>query len=95
MYRIHPEGIEKGVMRLSDTAWIPASEGNKDWKAYLAWVAAGNQPLPAENKISDRVRVVNELKQDALNKTWDQLAPVQKKVVMNVPVSDEELGIVE
>jgi hypothetical protein len=37
------------VIRLSDNAYIPFSEDNTDYQAYLKWVAEGNTPLPAEN----------------------------------------------
>ena len=30
------------IVRLSDTAFIPAHEGNKDYQEYLEWVAEGN-----------------------------------------------------
>lgn len=36
------------IRRLSDGAWIPADSGNGDYRMYLAWLAEGNQPLPAE-----------------------------------------------
>ncbi len=36
------------IHRLTDGAWIPADAGNGDYRAYLAWLAEGNQPLPAE-----------------------------------------------
>ena len=38
------------VQRLSDNAFIPFDPNNTDYQAYLAWVADGNQPLPAEEQ---------------------------------------------
>jgi 2-hydroxychromene-2-carboxylate isomerase len=34
------------ILRASDGAHIPADSANIDYQAYLAWVAAGNEPLP-------------------------------------------------
>jgi hypothetical protein len=36
------------VCRLSDDALIPADPRNRDYREYLAWVEAGNTPLPAD-----------------------------------------------
>ena len=43
-----PMGPSTCVKRLSDNAFIPMSEGNTDYQAYLKWVAEGNTPLPAD-----------------------------------------------
>ena len=37
------------VIRTTDGAVIPFDLDNTDYQAYLAWVAEGNEPLPAEN----------------------------------------------
>ena len=37
-----------GVIRLKDGASIPECLDNMDWREYLAWVAKGNTPAPAE-----------------------------------------------
>lgn len=36
------------ILRLSDGASIPQAEGNSDYAQYLAWLAAGNTPLPID-----------------------------------------------
>ena len=40
----------KGVIRLTDNAYIPFDPSNTDYQAYLKWLAEGNEPLPAEEQ---------------------------------------------
>jgi hypothetical protein len=35
------------ILRITDGAFIPADPANTDFAAYLAWLAAGNEPEPA------------------------------------------------
>lgn len=43
MYKLTPNSI-----RRDDGAYIPYDDGNKDYQAYLAWVASGNSPEPSD-----------------------------------------------
>ena len=36
------------VMRITDGVSIPFDPSNTDYQAYLAWIAQGNTPLPAD-----------------------------------------------
>ena len=46
MYKLTP--LNGNILRLSDGAFIPLDEGNRDYQAYLVWLAEGNVPEPEE-----------------------------------------------
>lgn len=48
MYQLYKADSFECIKRLSDNAFIPMDEANTDYQAYLAWLAEGNQPLPAD-----------------------------------------------
>lgn len=48
MYQLQAEPFNNTVKRLEDNAFIPFDPANTDYQAFLAWLAEGNTPLPAD-----------------------------------------------
>lgn len=51
MYQLLPDtpmGAAQCIKRIADNAFIPFDPANRDYAEYLEWVAAGNEPLPAD-----------------------------------------------
>jgi hypothetical protein len=53
MYKLNKNeitGKTDVVIRLEDNIYIPMVADNTDYQAYLRWLEAGNQPLPADEQ---------------------------------------------
>lgn len=57
--------LENGVLR-EDGVSIPANEGNRHYQEYLAWVALGNTPDPADEPTPEQVARDEEIQQAPL-----------------------------
>jgi len=69
-----------GVIRLKDGASIPECLDNMDWREYLAWVAKGNTPAPAETPEEIAERQASEAKEAQMVQTLRDNLPTYAQV---------------
>jgi hypothetical protein len=61
MYQLTKENIS--IKRIADNAFIPFDPANTDYQTYLAWLAEGNEPLPADSVTVELTASPNETTQ--------------------------------
>jgi hypothetical protein len=49
LLQVTEETIIPGILRIEDGLGIPMNPENRHYQEYLAWVAEGNEPLPADD----------------------------------------------
>ena len=73
------------ILRLSDELWISPDPANRDYQEYLAWLAEGNEPLPAPDPIIGDITDLPEAKKVASeyvrSKAYTLLQPTDWVVV--------------
>jgi len=45
---VRQQTMQNAILRVDDNAFIPFDPANTDYQQYLAWLAEGNTPLPAD-----------------------------------------------
>jgi hypothetical protein len=52
MYKLQKDldGVVRSVINVQSGGHVPFNPANTDYQAYLAWLAEGNEPLPADEE---------------------------------------------
>lgn len=74
MYQLTNSSI---IHRLADNTWIPADPASTDYAQYLAWLAEGNEPLPADPIVPAIPQVVSKFQAKAALHQAGLLAQVE------------------
>lgn len=70
-----------GIIRLSDSASIPADPNNSDYAQYLIWLSDGNTPEPADTPPGP---TPDDLKAEVLDALEDRPTRLQLKLVIQL-----------
>ena len=89
MYKLQQNGIK----RLSDNAFIPQDNANRDYQEYLQWLAEGNQPEPESTTDELKTITLNLLKNtyiSMIKTTDDEYLAYQKRKELNIKISKDD-----
>jgi len=89
MYKLQQNGIK----RLSDNAFIPQDNANRDYQEYLQWLAKGNTPEPEFTTDELKTITLNLLKNtyiSMIKTTDDEYLAYQKRKELNIKISKDD-----